>query len=195
MKNELVRLFPKIIGKYYFDEHSKYEEEWINKCLTLSKTIEPGGKNWINTVYNTENTYNLNDDNKFNPLIRFLNESAIDYCKKLKYAGNLVHTNSFFNIYQKGDYQEWHDHPKTTLSGIYCLGGVEGAADILFTDFNNNKVITPVSEYVQDNSSTWTEIFEPGKFLIFRSDTLHCVNKHTLDTPRLSVATNFLIQH
>ena len=45
-----------------------------------------------------------------------------------------------------------------------------------------------------DNSSTWKEEFIPGKFLIFKSDLLHCVNRHELDSKRYSLATNFIIQ-
>ena len=49
-------------------------------------------------------------------------------------------------------------------------------------------------EATTDNSSTWKEEFIPGKFLIFKSDLLHCVNRHELDSKRYSLATNFIIQ-
>jgi len=196
MKTDYVSLFPKIVGKYLFDEHEKYEKDYVEKCLSLKSSIDRGGKNWINqTVYNTENNYDLNGDYKFKALTTFFHNCAIDYCTKLNYSGYLKHTNSFFNIYSKGDYQDWHDHPGTSLSGIYCLSGEKGSADIFFTDFNFDKIKFGVKEFTTDNSSIWKEEFKPGKFLLFRSDLLHCVNRHELETNRFSIATNFSIQH
>jgi uncharacterized protein (TIGR02466 family) len=189
------RLFPKVVGTYFFDMHKELEEKYVNICDEIKeKNNDTGGKNWISqSVYNTENIYNLNEDHRFKELTRFINESGIKYCEELKYAGFLKHTNTFFNIYNKYDYQDWHDHPGTHLSGVYCLSGEKGSADIHFTDFNN-KLIINVKEFTTDNSSIWHEDFEPGKLLIFRSDLLHCVNRHELDTKRYSLATNFIVQ-
>ena len=39
-------------------------------CLQLSEKIPSGGDQWLNqSVYNTENTYNILDDEIFTPLI------------------------------------------------------------------------------------------------------------------------------
>jgi len=196
MRREINKLFPKILGVYYFEEHDTYEKDLVTHCEQIKQKVkETGGKNWISqSVYNTENTYNLNEDYRFNKITRFINDSAVDYCKELKYSGYLTHTNTFLNIYNKYDYQDWHDHPGTHLSGVYCLSGDEDSAGISFTDFNFDKIKFKVLEYNQDNSSIWREKFEPGKLLIFRSDLLHCVNRHELNSKRYSLATNFLIK-
>ena len=52
--------------------------------------------------------------------------------------------------------------------------------------------IGDISKYNENNTVTWQEKFVPGKFFLFRSDLLHCVPKHELDSPRLSIATNFV---
>ena len=191
----LDRLFPKVLGIYVFDEHKKYEQKLVAKCEQISNTdLETGGKNWISqSVYNTENTYDVNKDEDFNPITNFIRECAMDYCEELKYTGTLEHVNTFFNIYKKYDYQDWHEHSGTHLSGVYCLSGQQGSADIHFTDFNFDKIKLPLKECTTDNSTTWTEKFEPGKLLLFRSDLLHCVNRHELETKRYSLATNFNI--
>ena len=195
MQRKINRLFPKILGVYTFDNHKKYEKQLVFKCDNIkSKGTLEGGKNWISqSVYNTENTYDVNKDKEFAPITEFLRVCALDYCRELNYDGVLNHTNTFFNIYNKYDYQDWHDHPGTHLSGVYCLAGEKGSADIHFTDFNNRLNIN-VKEFTTDNSTTWKEEFIPGKFLIFRSDLLHCVNRHNLDSKRYSLATNFNIQ-
>tara|TARA_X000001036_G_C20612158_1_gene779439 strand:- start:728 stop:1315 length:588 start_codon:yes stop_codon:yes gene_type:complete len=195
MQRKINRLFPKILGVYTFDNHKKYEKQLVFKCDNIkSKGTLEGGKNWISqSVYNTENTYDVNKDKEFAPITEFLRVCALDYCRELNYDGVLNHTNTFFNIYNKYDYQDWHDHPGTHLSGVYCLAGEKGSADIHFTDFNNRLNIN-VKEFTTDNSTTWKEEFIPGKFLIFRSDLLHCVNRHNLDSKRYSLATNFNVQ-
>ena len=195
MQRKINRLFPKILGVYTFDNHKKYEKQLVFKCDNIqSKGTLEGGKHWISqSVYNTENTYDVNKDKEFAPITEFLRVCALDYCRELNYDGVLNHTNTFFNIYNKYDYQDWHDHPGTHLSGVYCLAGEKGSADIHFTDFNNRLNIN-VKEFTTDNSTTWKEEFIPGKFLIFRSDLLHCVNRHNLDSKRYSLATNFNVQ-
>ena len=195
MNKKLNRLFPKVVGIYTFDNHGKYEKELVSKCDSIkNRGTDIGGQNWISqSVYNTENVYDVNKDKDFDPITNFIRSCAIDYCKELNYSGELNHTNTFFNIYKKYDYQDWHDHPGTHLSGVYCLSGEKGGADIHFTDFNN-KLHINVKEFTTDNSSTWKEEFIPGKFLIFKSDLLHCVNRHELDSKRYSLATNFIIQ-
>ena len=196
MQKKINRLFPKVVGVYVFDNHKKYEEQLVSKCDGIKeKGTGVGGQNWISqSVYNTENTYDVNKDEDFDPITDFIRACAVDYCKELNYSGTLNHTNTFFNIYNKYDYQDWHDHPGTHLSGVYCLSGEKGSADIHFTDFNFDKIRPNIKEYNTDNSSIWREEFVPGKFLIFRSDLHHCVNRHELDSKRYSLATNFLIK-
>lgn len=193
-RRKLNRLFPKVVGVYVFDDHCKYVDKLVSKCDEIqNKNVAVGGENWISqSVYNTENTYDVNEDKDFEPIVNFIRECAGDYFKELNYSGTLTHTNTFFNIYNKYDYQDWHDHPGTSFSGVYCLSGDKGCADIHFTDFNG-KVEINVKEFTTDNSTTWKEEFIGGKFIIFRSDLLHCVNRHELDTKRYSLATNFKV--
>ena len=196
MERQFRKLFPQIVGVYTNDQHSfPMEKTWVDKCYDLKKTIEPGGETWISqTVYNTEGKYNLNNELLFDQLTNFFKDCALDYCKELNYQEPLIHRNSFFNIYKQGDYQDWHNHVNTLLSGVYCLSGKKGSAKIFFTDFNFDNMTRhiSVSKYNENNSAIWREEFIPGKFFLFRSDLLHCVQKHELDSPRLSIATNFV---
>ena len=62
MNKKLNRLFPKVVGVYTFDNHSKYEKELVSKCDNIKdKGTDIGGQNWISqSVYNTENVYDVN---------------------------------------------------------------------------------------------------------------------------------------
>ena len=69
MQRKINRLFPKILGVYTFDNHKKYEKQLVFKCDNIkSKGTLEGGKNWISqSVYNTENTYDVNKDKEKHP--------------------------------------------------------------------------------------------------------------------------------
>ena len=48
-----------------------------------------------------------------------------------------------------------------------------------------------INNYTEDNSSSWDMPFEEGKLIVFRSDMFHCVEKHNLNTDRISLAINY----
>ena len=49
------------------------------------------------------------------------------------------------------------------------------------------------SEYNEDNSMSWKIPFEKGKLIIFKSNTLHAVEKHNTINERITLAINYNI--
>ena len=49
----------------------------------------------------------------------------------------------------------------------------------------------PPSETVPDNSGSFTVNFKEGVLVVFKSDMLHCVEKHNLDSDRITIANNY----
>lgn len=97
------KLFPVNVGIVDNPNHSEllYLEKYIYQ---LSKKIKKGGSNWIsNKTYNTSETHNVFKDNEFSPLVNWVNEQIIKYCKLLNYNGKLNATTAWFNIYKKYD--------------------------------------------------------------------------------------------
>ena len=74
MNKKLNRLFPKVVGVYTFDNHNKYEKELVSKCDSIkNRGTDIGGQNWISqSVYNTENVYDVNKDKDFDPITNFI---------------------------------------------------------------------------------------------------------------------------
>ena len=58
-------LFPTVIG---FSENKKHNNLLTRHLYKIQKQINSGGQNWGSTVYNTDGTYNLHKDLKFNKL-------------------------------------------------------------------------------------------------------------------------------
>ena len=65
---QLHRLFPKVLGTFYNENHEEEKKKLIDCCYNIKKVTKSGGDDWIsNSTYNTGGTKNLYDDgNKFN---------------------------------------------------------------------------------------------------------------------------------
>lgn len=178
--------FPTIIS--YSDWHGKCQP-LIDHCYDLQKTIERGGDNWISTVYNTHSTHNIIDDEKFKEINDWALEQANLYSEKIGSKDKLKYQNGWFNIYKKKDFQEYHTHPGSTLSGILVLKAnpKTDARTIFESDGLEN---------VDDLRSEVTHKLvhyppTPGRLILFRSSLRHCVEQSNSDTDRISLAYNF----
>ena len=93
-----------------------------HKCKKIKKQIKSGGNNWIsNKTFNTLQTYNLLGDNDFKKLHAWVFQQVREYSIKLKYQNNFTCSQAWFNIYNKNDYQEYHNHSLNALSAVYFL--------------------------------------------------------------------------
>ena len=148
--------FPTIIS--YSDWHGKCQP-LIDHCYDLQKTIERGGDNWISTVYNTHSTHNIIDDEKFKEINDWALEQANLYSEKIGSKDKLKYQNGWFNIYKKKDFQEYHTHPGSTLSGILVLkANPKTAIDLSFM-------------VLKKESTTWSANRFFCQSLIFKIDS------------------------
>jgi len=122
-----------------------------------------------------EKVLNLYKEKDFKPLLKWIDEKLLEYTNNLNINFKPLNKYAWFQIYENGDYQEYHIHPTSKLSAIYFLKGKKNSAPVLFTDFNFNmnyfNLITPT----EDNSFEWNIPFQEGVLLIFRSEIQHCV--------------------
>lgn len=179
------KLFPVNVGIVDNPNHSEllYLEKYIYQ---LSKKIKKGGNNWIsNKTYNTSETHNVFKDNKFNPLVNWVNEQIIKYCKLLDYNGELNATTAWFNIYKKYDYQEYHNHMGGSLVAVYFFKSKEGSST-----FNIKKPYERDSkEFATGDHTTFDS--KEGRLLIFNSSIKHCVSQHLGKENRISFSFNY----
>ena len=112
----------------------------------------------------------------FKPLFDDILEHAKYYLDKLGYENlnNLVYTNTWFNVYNKGDFVHKHIHQNSILSGAF------------YVKSNKNDYITfyakddAVSEPELKNELSYDSCnyqCKPGRLLLFKSSTAHSTNK------------------
>jgi uncharacterized protein (TIGR02466 family) len=189
------KFFPTIIGFYDNPHHDLFEKEAINRCFELKKSTKKGGDNWLSkSTYNTIGTYNIWNDEKFKGINEFVIKSIQEYFKDLKIKQSCLNTNPYdawFNIYKKGDYQEYHHHGGCLISAVYFLKVTKKSAKIYFKTPVSDMITPDYEEYTPDNYQTVYYEPRPGLLLIFRSYLEHSVEKQTDDEFRISLAYNF----
>jgi len=187
--------FPTVIGIDKYSKHKKIEKNLIDFCLEKKKQIKSGGKHWLsNQTYNTSTTYDLTFEPLFHDLNIWVYGKVIEYCKHMNYVVELTCSGVWFNVYEKGDYQEYHRHAKDCISAIYILKGNKKAAKTYFK--------SPIIETAQEPELKINDLnalkanYEalPGRLIMFRSNSEHAVEKHLLDEQRITLAYNFRLK-
>ena len=191
----VLNLFPtpiKIVENNSFDCSNL-----VSYCKKLSKNVERGGKNWITkSVFNTFYTYNICNDSKFTVLNNWINKEVDTFVKEIGFSGvDGSKTEGWFNLYNKNNYQEWHNHNFHLVSAIYYLKANKNSAKTYFKNpllENPNKPV-----FDSNNPYTWQSYFiEPkdNKLVLFKSDLNHCVESHESNSTRITLAYNFSLK-
>jgi len=189
-----LKLFPKILGVFINENSENYKDKLTKKCYYYKRKNIKKCDDWVSKVYNSNSKeFSLYEDDEFKELLNWIDEKVLEYCQNIKIKPNLSEKYSWFNIYKKQDFQEYHSHPDSVISVIYYLKGSEKSAKTHFVDFEYQKMNHKlnITDYNEDNSSSWHMPFEEGKLVVFRSDMFHCVEQHNLKTDRVSLAINY----
>ena len=190
------QIFPESVLVEEFKDHNKYAEKLSKKCFELEKTIKKGGEGWLSkNTFNTMETWDLYYDKDFEPITKFIQEQVKVYCRYVGINIGSVQIKPFlpwFNIYRKGDFQEFHHHSNTVLSAVYFLYGNENKGAKLFLKKSLNDMINPMQvqpTFLNVDRLHYTP--KPGKLVMFRGHVEHAVEQHEDDEPRISLAYNF----
>ena len=184
----IINLFSTTIYETYFTENLS---NYIDRCMELKDKIKIGGDNWVIKPYNTHKKYNLFKDKYFRKLNNFFTEHVEQYCKELGIK-KVKTDDCWFNIYNKGDSQEYHDHNFSVISGIFYLKSNKNDAHTVFKSPIN--ALPSDAKFDKDNVYTWNTYKSypiQGKLLLFRSNLLHCVEQQKTNSNRITIALNY----
>jgi len=106
----MINLFPTPLN--IVENNSVDTKDLVDHCINLSKQVERGGKHWLSkNVFNSSYTHNIYKDSKFKDLNNWIAKEVNLFANALGFKKlNLDKTNGWFNLYNKKDYQEWHNH-------------------------------------------------------------------------------------
>jgi len=177
--------FPQTIAYTFYDGDKSYIKKLQDKCFEIQSKVEKGGEFWQSDVYNTINKYDLNTDNDFKELNKWVDERVKDYTNELQFLfGDLSKEQSWFNIYKRGDYQEYHHHAMNMVSAIFILKAGDENTTVSFDNPHTDMIYADGPTQVSYKS-------EDCKLIIFRSHLKHAVTMHNSDEPRISIAYNY----
>lgn len=185
--------FPTAIYKASEIISEKDNNKLIKRCLAVKEKVSRGGTHWMSPVYNTMNSYDLNTDKAFQPLINIVTHHVHEFTKAYGSDDKYKCSNAWVNVYKKGDYQEFHTHPKSIFSAVYFVKAPEGSGSLILSNPNCPDML-PIQNIREDNSlnfETCSYKPEPRSLIIFRSYISHMVKQGNHKEERISLAFNF----
>lgn len=186
--------FPTVIGNSVYHNHDNLVENLVNHCFEIKKNVKSGGQGWLsNNTYNTSNgQYDIVMDSLFAPLNSWVRQQVEKYCENLGLdKTSLKNNGSWFNIYQKYDFQETHVHPTSAVSAIYILACSKDGARVFFNSPLNSMYYVKKDQQKQEMTDQVICNSIPGTLLVFPSYLPHAVERHGSELPRISLSYNY----
>jgi uncharacterized protein (TIGR02466 family) len=170
-------------------------------CLNMKDKYPITGQHekqsWIHGPYNSllilenETTYNSLNDPKFFELTRWIQKCVDEFSEEYGYH-KMWPINMWFNVYEKGDSQEFHCHGPHHLSCIYYADVKKDDSRIIFNRNPWPMVQMPVERPCPVNFDQVWYTPERGMLLVFKSDMMHMVERKVTDDIRISFSYNFM---
>ncbi len=190
--SEIAKIFPTSL---YIENNILSDDELQTlENLILNTDCESGGFNWMSKIKNSLGTYNLNDDHNFHNLIDKVSRHVNLFNKEMGSEYNYSCQYSWFNIYEQGDYQEYHHHPNSTYSAVFFLKCDVNSSPLVFLNPIEPFDMHPIQKQTALNELNFLtcKVFPvKNSLVIFRSYIKHAVPKQTSDEKRITVAFNF----
>ena len=185
--------WPTEIG--YYDNWNHDELNLVDYCYKIKSKTKSGGQSWIsNETYNTSNNMlSVHKDKKFKKLHKWILECVDDYIEvtKLDLVLRLEDTESWFNIYKTGDFQELHHHHAFAISAVYFLKSNPDYSPLIFRPTFYDQLAIGRTKGGHCNNCNVEYKAIPGRLVIFRSFLPHLVGKHNDSEDRITLAYNF----
>ena len=177
--------FAQTIAVGYYENDDDYMKSLQDKCFELEETTPKGGFNWLSAPYNTSNTLDLYSIPEFDKLNKWVDRQVADYLDIIGYKHEFPNKEqAWFNIYRKGDFQEFHHHGSCVVSAIFILKAGDENTKVSFDNTYTDMIYS-------DTPTSISYISQDYKLIIFRSYMKHAVGMHQLDEPRISLAYNY----
>jgi|21_taG_2_1085346.scaffolds.fasta_scaffold08372_3 uncharacterized protein (TIGR02466 family) len=191
---EIIQYFP---TTFYYKENilsNLDKSDIVNYCLDIKQKTKKGGSEWLVNTFNSLGTLDIIKDKNFNNLNKEILKHVNIYNETLgsdhKYEKL---SNGWFNIYNKNDYQEFHNHAGYTFSVIYYAQVENNIEDRSATIFKHPyEDMRPLKGVVRLNHLSYQTVKmrpENNSLLIFRSYLQHYVEKNNKNT-RITLAYN-----
>jgi uncharacterized protein (TIGR02466 family) len=172
IQSEIKSTLPKILSTDLFEN----PEGW-----------DDGVKTNIKQRFNTIDFYNLSN------LKNYVDQHVRSYIKNIQASDHksTFLSHSWVNITEKGDFQDFHQHQDSVISGVYYYQTNGNDGDIVFKTPNPfiAQELFPLGNQVHKYVAYKPAV---GKIIIFPGWLDHKVEKNYSENARISIAFNYL---
>jgi uncharacterized protein (TIGR02466 family) len=165
---------------------------FIEEIEKLKFKIKKGGNNWNTDVYNTCESYDLQKNKILKKLCKKVEEHTNLFAKNFNSNHAYKISDSWFNYYNKNDFQETHHHANSIFSAVYFFTKPQNSGKLSFEnpiepDMLPLKNITEINNL---NCLSCNYDCMPKTLIIFRSNIRHMVSRGNNESPRITAAFN-----
>ena len=194
--------FPIRIGYVFNPFHKEIEDDLTKQCLKIKRSHKKDFEEFIKEditdisssplldwyKFQQKISYQLLEDQKFSRLHSWIDDQINIYTEKLAFTSKLKCNEGWFNVYEKYEFTDYHNHSPNAVSCVYFLNCDEAGAKLLIK--NNRDDFTAycnlVISYMCHNP-------DPGKLVVFSSYLDHAVQQHNTDNLRITLAYNYAL--
>jgi uncharacterized protein (TIGR02466 family) len=152
---------------------------------------------WRCDTFNTAKFLNLNSDENFLSVLNDIKTEVIRFSKEFGVlTNNIVCTESWLNLAEPGNYQEYHMHAASHFSIVYYVRAPKDCGNIVFKSHEAMSDMFPIPAEILTPANFKTYSYTPkdNNLLIFRSNLNHMVEKNMSQEDRVSISANFYLK-
>lgn len=190
MNAEIKTWFPTSI---YTQKDLMTEDERANiekLILEIDSKLPDVQNDWLTDIKNSERNFNVLQDPRFERLKTKIGQSVTNFAKELGSSAYYNPYTSWYNIYNKDDFSEYHIHPGSVFSAVYIVTNPKNSGLLVFEN--------PVDEMVTLNNHSPNELssgnvkynLPANTLILFRSHIRHMVTRCKNINPRITIAAN-----
>ena len=193
-KNNILEIFPTPLYVVTDVLSEEENDELVDYILSIQDREVGRGKDlWHSGVGSPKNSFGLElKDKEFDLILKRAHFHVGEYIKTLNADVRLDYMNKewWWNVYDKQNYQEYHNHAPHLFSGVYYARVPTGSSDIKLRHPAWNINIPHINQN-QYNSDTCNFKLYERVMIIFPSTLLHCVPSGENTEPRISFSFNY----
>jgi len=189
-------LFPTLVYNEPVPRSETVRQQFIDKAMGLYKTL-PKTSTWRCETFTTIEHYDMINDPMFAEFFLDVKKHVGIFLKEYNVTkGDINITDSWFNVSQPGDYQEYHNHPGNHLSAVYYVKTNDTCGNLVVRSFeaDTDMFLLPIESENYNTYKTFSLRPIEGHLVIFRSNLKHMVEKNISAESRISIAMNFIVK-
>ena len=164
-----------------------YCSSLISKCEQIKKEQPSQKTGWRCPTYTS--SFNLLEIHDFHPLLNEMHKHVNLFAEQLGSKYDYKELDAWFNVYGKGDYQEFHYHIERRLSAVYCLQTTDEMPALTFRNPLEPEML-PLKNLQRHNESIGFKLPQ-NTLIIFRSYVEHMVEEVKTEGQRITFAVNY----